>query len=1191
MANPPQDSVTTTKLTEVDVSTFSANPTTSTNTSTDKIVLSVANVDIYLLNYQVKTDVGAAPGFSPFFSPDSTFKPTCHNITIDIVTPEGDIHDGQLPFLRADKIKCSLMQTIPCIRSRFNDRLLYLFPMPPPEDLPETEEEAIAKEKAEIIKDLKSEKPPPTKDELVILGVCLAEGLTYESEVVAKLEEMLYRFTLLQIEDSVAEDPYYSSTKETSKRSEQSSINECLNGRCDVLWQYDDVEYHLVDFVALTYFLDETSKQRRKKLQQDNVDETVLPKDSTPVVDEPGLSKSEPASPSISDSHLIAAANPPTPNPFLNNNRINPIKKTKKQLEEEKKKKKEEKEKEKKEKEKLIFKERDSKKDVSVRPSSSSTTVSKSSSSSSNSGSTSNILPSSAKLSATNHNSAPLIIKPTPSSAPVSPNLRPVPPSRLREGPDSPSQSSISKKGSSIEDPSSPEYQKDDKTVVLVADDVVIEETIEVGIPENQAPVLPFQGSFFNGMFAILQSESQRVFVRVGLLQFYLTRRQTVVRKIYNKERLIYFFPMERIRLRSDDENALSIKPKSSESSDDTFPQQQDIVVVAVVLPAVLDALSPEVIHLEEILLRYGYFIIYEKEKVTLDEEFEKTKRTIFIERMGYRLRTIMITGAEKIGKGMISGSNNLNAKIKPNKKKTKVSKKTMQRIYNVRVGAGKVLSVSVKTMNSLSMAYKRVSYTTSKAATKTSLYRRIMEKPSSKRQNEAKEVFGATIEAGLGLYYALRDASRIITESASAAIVNTVNHKWGDEAGYAMQESLNGVRDIGLSAWYFYSVFSTGWKNLVVEGSFECIDTLINVRGWLCGDMLLRGTILHKTPVLIHSSYQKRYVALTNHALMVFYDKQHFMRVLQLLAPCRNLEEFTDSSLIRYIYKSSEEMIMKERKRIDDRKKRKKKKKRNLLSRRPKNEQEEEEEEDPPPMQMPENKPQVNADGTPQTEEQKKQNRDKVLEAMSICVTALPLEEIDFSRVEEEQADYYVRKHHMNNAFFVQTRDYAFHYFVAKSGKRAHKWVTLLNKYIVVAKEERRNKKIDNKYVDIDVHSTALPKYSQHDFLGRLPEQLKRPDSLASPEEVKMLPSHLNKAIVPEKLKKKDQSTKKLEGPPSSESVDEPVKTETPTNSFLVRKEDSLKNKKKSDKKPKAEASSTDPATGEKETKKKSWF
>eukprot|EP01103_Thecamoeba_quadrilineata_P013072 TRINITY_DN3519_c0_g1_i1.p1 TRINITY_DN3519_c0_g1~~TRINITY_DN3519_c0_g1_i1.p1 ORF type:complete len:1196 (+),score=395.78 TRINITY_DN3519_c0_g1_i1:67-3654(+) len=1136
--SPNQKKTQLTKLNEsneVDDTNDVAEDCSAVEPDSETVVFQVDGVDLYLLSYEVDLNSPRPISFSPFLGDNAPAFP-CHakDATLQVVLSP----DGKILFLRAAGIECPLLQPLPSIRNNLAGRLLYLFPLNirDKESASANLENQAENSEDESESESESESDPnSSKTSLNIFAFALPPTQKPGSLEVDALEDLFYRFTVFQVEDPPASDPYYSSEKEVHKREEKNAIAEALAHGYDPIWQMEEAEYHVVDFVALTAVIEHDNRVEQEKRRQ--------------LKEEKRLRKQQ------KDQRTLTL-----PGQEKNDGNTD----------------------ENSEKTPQVSQDDDDKSTSDAQMS----TIGQ------------------AAGEQTEHTD-----KPSP-WIPVD-----------------------------VDDTTEADAES-------FSEDVTVDIVKELPNVE-QAPVIPFRPSLEKGMFTMLmpRDSNSKLILRIGSIDFYLTRRQTIVRKHFDKEQLIYFFPMERVRLQSgnltqkknkgsedddnesasnqngqthtdaseedktekdsnkqeeakpeEDQKKISTDQPSTEQSTEKnlLESQKDIIVVAVTLPVYLTPESAQIIALEDLFDKFGYLVVIEEEDVVVDREFEKTKKTIFIERMGYRLRSFMVASAQKMGTGMMRGSNALNTVVKPNRKKARVSKSTIKKIYNARVMTGKLLTTSMKTMNTLSMAYKRMSYGTGKYVSGTKWYKNVIERPNTKKSSDAKSVVGASIEAGLGLFYALRDSSRILTESANAAIVNTVHHKWGEEAGYAVQEALGGLRDIGLSGWYFYNAISNSWYNFLLEGGFECLDTLANFREWMSGDLLFRGKLLYKSPVIGFSSYTERYIVITTNAMIVFIDKAQFLKMLQMFIPLKNLDEFTKSPLLQYLYKSSEAVISKENKRIEDRKMRKLQTKdggmenalneEGMLKLEPdhdrKNDAEEKENVDDDKNNPFEKKPnqvetkaskkqkkkeaakkkeeeirrkleaekqRIEAERKKEEEEKKKraataqeresfengedmtqeekerrekeQSKAEMMKKIGLFQTGLPLEEMDFVRLEEEDAEYYARRHTQENTFFIQTRDYSFHYFASKSVKRSRKLVRMISKYVVIAKEVRRNQSRNNQAQDLDPNSAYLPTHSKHDFIARLPKPLARPASLPAPDDVDLLPKHLPKTILDEAL------------------------------------------------------------------------
>jgi len=380
----------------------------------------------------------------------------------------------------------------------------------------------------------------------------------------------------------------------------------------------------------------------------------------------------------------------------------------------------------------------------------------------------------------------------------------------------------------------------------------------------------------------LLYSTKQMVAVQVSTKSVLLSPDLKVTRKYYEDSQLIYFFPL------TNNNNNAVIKEQDNDGDDE--------LVLTVVLPEEMKEDSPEVLGFEDVLHKFCRLVYEEIEVVddngekepNLNPTFEKPEIAVKIERTGYKVRSAIIKSAVKMGKGVWWTSNLINKHVRPNQKKAKVSKKTMTAIYNMRIISGKTYVVSMKMLNMYNIGYKKMGSITVGVWSRSPIYAKLTSGATTKNQAYVRDVFAATTEAAMGLYYGLKDAGRILGECSKAATVNVIQHKYGDEAGYAAQELLNGVRDLAVAGYYIQNALTPSLNQVIREGLYELFDQMSNFRNWTSSRVLRTGTIYFKIPLLVSSNYSVRFVVMTEDALLVFYDKEHYLRSMSIAFPDR---------------------------------------------------------------------------------------------------------------------------------------------------------------------------------------------------------------------------------------------------------------------------------------------------------------
>eukprot|EP01103_Thecamoeba_quadrilineata_P019663 TRINITY_DN8065_c0_g1_i1.p1 TRINITY_DN8065_c0_g1~~TRINITY_DN8065_c0_g1_i1.p1 ORF type:complete len:1056 (-),score=320.01 TRINITY_DN8065_c0_g1_i1:36-3203(-) len=972
------------------------------------IIYHVPNIDISILNYDVTGTSGARGLSIPKNETDQSnnLKPRESGVDLHIIL----LDNSDDIFIQAGSFICPLIETLPTLRSKMQDRIVYYFPTDAPNSATSEGSSAqIENEEAPTEADINEKSETPINN-LVIYALSLEESLTPDSELVIGLESLLWKFSTFTVEEPQVSD---NKKLEASIQEEKhyQFMNEITAVGYDVLWKIGEIEYYLVDFANIAHVIDIKITEEKEEDLKRRAERRRQKKSS------PSGPASEPSLEASSCSSLEDSTSP--------------------KMEDED-----------------------------------------------------------------------------------------------NKGGGTSGHSSFLKTTSDHE---THQTKKDTNSISKSVSGLL-----------NFQPVYPFRESMEKGdLLIILPSNSDSLVAKIGPFDFYLNA-QTVAKRIF-ENRIYYFFPIER-----------KVVLNRKESSEDGHKEQgidpeyyDDILVLAVLLPDTLEADSFFVLGFDDLLAKFSDLDaktdsgLWEGEAKT----FERTKTSLYLEKKGYTWRLAMIEKSEKWGQKMFSASNRLNERLRPNQEKTRVSKETMQRIYNARVYTGKILNTSVKTMNSLTIGYKKLAAISVTASTKSDKMNEMATAEPTEKGQQTKEFSGSAIEAGLGVWYALRDSARILTESANAAIVNTVQHKWGEEAGYAVQESLNGVRDATLATYYLYSALSNSWINFLIEGGFECIDSTLNFREWMCCDIVIRGTLLHKVPTILGSSYVEHYVVVTKKAVMVFYDKQHYMRVMQFLDPCINLHELSLSPELEYLMKASSSLILPEKRKLQLRdrarlrleKKEKDDHKQSIFSLKKFRKQNSPDlkavpdqisdrshsngDQSASELELADDEKDF-SDETKSKEEkedtQKKEEKESHSTAGTkhrlLYVAGLPLEELDFCRMEEDslESEQITINHTISNVFLVRTRDYAWHYFAASTHSRAKKWVNIISRHTVVAKEQRST---DESKKELDPNG-EVPKYASHDFLARLPSQMSRPTTIAAPEVAQAQTNLLKESGVGDSLK-----------------------------------------------------------------------
>jgi hypothetical protein len=113
-------------------------------------------------------------------------------------------------------------------------------------------------------------------------------------------------------------------------------------------------------------------------------------------------------------------------------------------------------------------------------------------------------------------------------------------------------------------------------------------------------------------------------------------------------------------------------------------------------------------------------------------------------------------------------------------------------------------------------------------------LYKKAASGPQTKTGKAVKEIAGAGLEAVMGVYYGFRDAGRVLAENAKAAMVNSIQYKYGDDAAYACQEALNSLRDVGLAAWYIMQIWGATALEMAIAAGTDVADHTMNLKTWL---------------------------------------------------------------------------------------------------------------------------------------------------------------------------------------------------------------------------------------------------------------------------------------------------------------------------------------------------------------------
>eukprot|EP01102_Stenamoeba_stenopodia_P016807 TRINITY_DN5911_c0_g2_i2.p1 TRINITY_DN5911_c0_g2~~TRINITY_DN5911_c0_g2_i2.p1 ORF type:complete len:699 (+),score=208.97 TRINITY_DN5911_c0_g2_i2:759-2855(+) len=676
----------------------------------------------------------------------------------------------------------------------------------------------------------------------------------------------------------------------------------------------------------------------------------------------------------------------------------------------------------------------------------------------------------------------------------------------------------------------------------------------------------------------LLFSAKQMVAVQVATKSVLLSPELKVTRKFYEDSQLIYFFPI--------------LNNNNNEGNEGN--EDDDELVLTVVLPEEMKEDSPEVLGFEDILHKFCRLVYEEIEVIDGDQSepslmpvFEKPELAIKIEKTGYKVRSAIVQSAVKMGKGVWWTSNLINKHVRPNQKKTKVSKKTMTAIYNMRVISGKTYVASMKTLNMYNIGYKKLGSITVGLWSRSPLYAKLTSGATTKNQAFAKDVFAASTEAVMGVYYGLKDAGRILGECSKASAVNVIQHKYGDEAGYAAQEFLNGVRDMAVAGYYLQNAFTPSLNQVIREGLYELFDQMSNFRNWTSARVLRIGTIYFKIPLLTSSNYSVRFVVMTEDALLVFYDKEHYLRSMSIAFPDRVhiLEEALRGEIVIRDWnpetRPNPDQPKKNRKK--NRKKRGAEANEEISSAIDDDEtndvddvndastsntsdqsstttlEHDEQTSDKPvqvmesaaamPIEVQENVENVTVEEAAKEGEgeipkefvfPKKRNPVAVRELSKVDmkkfkrsgfsgikdmkirgkriktkalykeaymhVAAMPLEEIDYARIEDTEEDM-SRRHSRQFCFIVATRDGTFTYFSTDTFLECSDWVEELSRWIVIAKEKRANRYAQE---DLTPDNPNLPKFSSHDYVAWLPKEIERPKNIAAPSDVALVPKKM---------------------------------------------------------------------------------
>jgi hypothetical protein len=175
-------------------------------------------------------------------------------------------------------------------------------------------------------------------------------------------------------------------------------------------------------------------------------------------------------------------------------------------------------------------------------------------------------------------------------------------------------------------------------------------------------------------LFILFHPASSVCFLQVGEISCPLLKEQPTLRE---KEdgKLTYLFPIPLENNTEEEEKTPTKKKKNTLAH-----------ALAIVMPSGMNETHEQIVAFEFLLASFTNFSDGEEEQDNpLITDPKKNKVAVKIEKGGYRLRTLIVDSAEKLGGGMMKTSNFINHHIlTPNEKPTQVSEKTYQRIEKV---------------------------------------------------------------------------------------------------------------------------------------------------------------------------------------------------------------------------------------------------------------------------------------------------------------------------------------------------------------------------------------------------------------------------------------------------------------------------------------------------------------------------